>query len=145
VGATWTDAPGETAGQFLASLAAGRARVGGVHGGAGAVIGDVYGVIGRYVGSLLGMGPQDHGLVARTLCLAFSLASLPFQFIPAVIAHSTVRQQSRVVARVVDELAATLHRAAATTAIEPDQPATSAIETDQRATDVAQENTLLSA
>lgn len=105
IGTTWTEAPGETPQEFLASLAAGRSRVGGVHGGAGAVIRDVYGVIGRYVGSLLGVGPQDHGVVARALCLAFSAGSLPFQSIPALIALSTVRRQSRVVARAIEELA----------------------------------------
>ncbi len=106
IGTTWTEAPGETPEAFLTSLAAGRSHVGGRHGGAGPVIGDVYGVIGRYVGSLLGVGPQDHGILARPLCLAFSAGSLPFQFIPALIALSTVRRQSRVVARAIEELAA---------------------------------------
>jgi predicted metal-dependent phosphoesterase TrpH len=110
VATTWTEADGETPEAFLASLAARRSRVGGLHGGAGAVIGDVYGVIGRYVGSLLGVGPQDHGAIARTLCLAFSAGSLPFQFIPALIALSTVRRQSRAVARAIDDLASTFDR-----------------------------------
>lgn len=119
VGTTWTEAPGETAAEFLASLAAGRSGVGGVHGGAGAVIGDIYGVIGRYVGSLLGIGPQDHGPVARTLCLAFSAGTLPFQFIPALIGAATTRRQARVVARVVEELTPVLEaRLAAATAPE---------------------------
>jgi predicted metal-dependent phosphoesterase TrpH len=104
IGTTWTEAEGETPDAFLASLAAGRARVGGVHGGAGAIVGDVYGVIGRYVGSLLGIGPQDHGAVERALCLAFSAASLPLQFIPALIALSTTRRQARTVARAIEEL-----------------------------------------
>ncbi len=110
VGTTWTEAQGEMPDEFLASLAAGRARVGGVHGGAGPVVGDVYGVIARYVGSLLGVGPQDHGPVARSLCLAFSAGSLPFQFIPALIALSTVRRQSRVVGHAIDELGPSLAR-----------------------------------
>lgn len=108
VGTSWTEAAGDTPEAFLASLAAGQSWVGGAHGGAGAVIGDVYGVIGRYVGSLLGVGPRDHAPLARTLCLAFSAVSLPFQFVPALIALATVQRQSRVVARAIDELASSL-------------------------------------
>lgn len=120
VGTSWTEAEGETPAAFLANLAAGRARAGGVHGGTSVITGDIYGVIRRYAGSLLGVGPQDHGPVARTLCLAFTAATLPGQFIPALIAAQTTRRQARVLARVLDELAPLLDR---------DRPAQPAIET----------------
>ncbi len=52
VGRTWTEAPGLTAADFLASLTAGLGRPGGDHGGEFAVIGDTYGVVGRYMASV---------------------------------------------------------------------------------------------
>lgn len=76
VGTTWTEAEGSTASAFLASLSTGRTRVGGRHGGAGAVTGDIYGVISRYLASLAGVGPQDHAPVARALCLALDRKSV---------------------------------------------------------------------
>ena len=50
------------------------------------VAADAYGVIVRYAASLAGVGPQDHGACHRAACLAFTAASLPFQFLPLAMA-----------------------------------------------------------
>ncbi len=47
VGTTWTAAPGATREEFLANVAAGRGRVGGVHGGTLQLAADIYGVIAQ--------------------------------------------------------------------------------------------------
>jgi predicted metal-dependent phosphoesterase TrpH len=97
VGTTWTEAPGDSRESFLASLRAGRATPGGVHGHSGAVARDAYAVIGSYVASLAGFGPRDHGLQHRALCLGFSLVSLPAQFLPlALVWRSKVREAETV-------------------------------------------------
>ena len=54
VGTTWTAAPGRTRDEFLANVAAGRGRVGGVHGSTMQLAGDIYGVIAQYWLSLVG-------------------------------------------------------------------------------------------
>jgi predicted metal-dependent phosphoesterase TrpH len=86
IGSTWTEAPGRNREEFLESLKYGRSRAGGAHGGAATVAGDTYGVIGSFMGSLLGAGPRDHAGWHRTACLAFAGLSLPFQFLPLMIA-----------------------------------------------------------
>jgi predicted metal-dependent phosphoesterase TrpH len=86
VGRTWTEAPGRTREEFLASLKRGCGRPGGVHGDAAAVYGDAYGVVGRYIASLFGFGPHDLLGWRRAACLAFSVVSLPGQFLPIAIA-----------------------------------------------------------
>ena len=47
---------------------------------------EIYGVVARYMASLAGFGPCAQPLPRRIGCLAFSAASLPFQFIPLVAA-----------------------------------------------------------
>jgi len=97
IGTTWTEAPGDSRESFLASLRAGRAAPGGVHGHAAAVARDAYAVIGSYVASLAGFGPRDHGLRHRALCLGFSLVSLPAQFLPlALVWRSKLREAETV-------------------------------------------------
>ncbi len=86
VGRTWTEAPGRNREEFLDSLKRGLGRPGGDHGTAATVAGDAYGVIRSYLGSLVGLGPRDHAGWHRAGCLAFSGVSLPFQFMPMVIA-----------------------------------------------------------
>jgi predicted metal-dependent phosphoesterase TrpH len=98
IGRTWTEAPGTTATEFLASLAAGRSRPAGAHGSAAAVAGDVYGVIARYAASLYGRGPRDHRGWHRALCAVLVAASLPAQFLPAAIAAIGKSRESRAVA-----------------------------------------------
>jgi predicted metal-dependent phosphoesterase TrpH len=105
IGRTWTAAEGETAADFLLALTARRTQPGGVHGSIAAVAADAYGVVGRYCGSLLGIGPQDHGLLRRAACLAFSVVSSPAQFVPiALVAHGK-RGEAREVRRLAHALA----------------------------------------
>jgi predicted metal-dependent phosphoesterase TrpH len=104
VGRTWTAAPGRTAAEYLASLRAGCGQVGGAHGDAGAVAADAYGVIASYAGSLIGIGPRDHALLRRVLCLLFTIGSAPCQFLPYVIAAGGKRAERRTVARAAREI-----------------------------------------
>jgi predicted metal-dependent phosphoesterase TrpH len=99
VGLTWTSAPGSTRDEFLSNVAAGLGVAGGAHGGVGAVAGDAYGVVGRYVAALAGGGPRDVTSWRRAACLAFAGASVPFQFVPLVIAASRKAAERREVDR----------------------------------------------
>ena len=96
VGATWTEAPGETPDAFLASLRAGAGRPGGAHGTALGVACDAYCVIARFMASLVGFGPQDHAPLHRAFCVAFSLGSLPFQFLPVVMLARAKRHEAAI-------------------------------------------------
>ena len=104
VGTTWTAAPGADAAGFLASLAAGRSEVGGLHGHAWAVARDAYVVIGSYVASLLGFGPRDHAPLHRAGCLLFAFVSAPAQFLPYAIALAGKRAEQREVRRALEAL-----------------------------------------
>ena len=106
VGRTWTEVPGATnAAEFLSGLRNGRCRPGGDHGGTFALAGDVYGVVFKYMASLCGIGARDHAGLDRLGCAAFSVVSLPFQFIPLLVASIAKSRERRVVSRVADELA----------------------------------------
>jgi predicted metal-dependent phosphoesterase TrpH len=93
VGATWTEAPGETPEAYLASVRAGAGRPGGSHGTALGVAYDAYCVIGRFMASLVGIGPQNHAPAHRAFCVLFSLGSLPFQFLPVVMLARAKRHE----------------------------------------------------
>jgi predicted metal-dependent phosphoesterase TrpH len=99
IGLTWTEAPGRNREEFLESLKNGRGRAGGRHGAVTAVAGDTYGVIRRYVASLAGFGPRDHGRWHRAGCMAFVAASLPFQFLPLAIALVGKARETHAVSR----------------------------------------------
>ena len=104
IGRTWTEAPGRTAADFLESLQKGLGQACGAHGGTGAVAGDAYGVVSRYCASLFGFWPSNHTPVHRAGCIAFSLVSLPGQFLPWMIPAFGKRRERRIVAEVVSEL-----------------------------------------
>jgi predicted metal-dependent phosphoesterase TrpH len=106
IGRTWTEAPGTTASEFLASLSAGLGRPGGRHGGASAVAGDTYGVIGRYTASVYGWGPRDHAGWHRAACAFVIVALVPMQFLPAVVAAVGKSRERRAVAAAIERLAA---------------------------------------
>jgi predicted metal-dependent phosphoesterase TrpH len=106
IGRTWTEAPGTTAAEFLASLSAGLGRPGGRHGGSAAVAADTYGVVGRYAASIYGCGPADHAGWHRAVCAFLIAASVPVQFLPAVVAAIGKSRERRTVARALDTLAA---------------------------------------
>jgi predicted metal-dependent phosphoesterase TrpH len=113
VGLTWTTAPGRTREEFLWSLEHGLGRPGGRHGTAATVAGDVYGVIASYIGSLAGLRPSDHRSWRRAGCLAFAVASLPFQFLPLVIAAAGKLDERREVHHACAYVAAAVESAAA--------------------------------
>jgi predicted metal-dependent phosphoesterase TrpH len=104
VGRTWTEAPGRTAADFLDSLKKGLGQACGAHGGTHAVAGDAYGVVSRYCGSLVGLWPSDHTPLHRAGCIAFSVVSLPGQFLPWMIPAFGKRRERRIVAEVTAEL-----------------------------------------
>jgi predicted metal-dependent phosphoesterase TrpH len=113
VGRTWTTAPGRTAAEFLDSLRNGLGEPGGLHGGTRAVAGDAYGVVARYCASLFGLGPSDHAPLHRAGCMAFSIVSLPGQFLPLLIPAAGKRRERRIVAEATRELEPLLRGAAA--------------------------------
>jgi predicted metal-dependent phosphoesterase TrpH len=114
IGLTWTEAAGRTREEFLDSLREGRSQPGGAHGGAGAVARDAYAVIGSYVASLAGFGPRDHDAGHRALCLAFSVVSLPAQFLPLALVWRGKRREARTVRDASTAAAAWLDRRART-------------------------------
>ena len=95
IGTTYTEAPGTTREEFLQSLRAGRARPGGRHGSAWREAREIYGVIGRYWATLLGAGRQEISWPRRTLGLAFSTCTVPFEFSPLVVAALHKRREAR--------------------------------------------------
>ncbi len=97
IGRTWTEAPGASRDEYLASVAAGSGRPCGAHGSAATVARDAYGVITSFAASLVGVGPADHAPLHRALCLAFVVLSLPFEFLPVVVAGAGKRQERRYV------------------------------------------------
>src|SRR5579864_3700161 len=95
IGTTYTEAPGSTRDEFLQNLRAGRARAGGRHGSAWREAREIYGVVGRYWATLLGAGRQDLSWRRRTLGLAFSAFSMPFEFSPLIVAALHKRNEAR--------------------------------------------------
>jgi predicted metal-dependent phosphoesterase TrpH len=107
VGRTWTEAPGRTAAEFLASLRQGLGRAGGAHGGAATIAADAYGVVARYAASVFGWGPRDHSGWHRAACALFVVGSLPLQFLPVAIAAAGKRREARTVAAAAERLSST--------------------------------------
>jgi predicted metal-dependent phosphoesterase TrpH len=95
IGTTYTEAPGRTRDEFLQSLRAGRARACGRHGSTWREAREIYGVVGRYWATLFGAGRQDLSWPRRTLGLAFSALSMPFEFSPLVVAALHKRDERR--------------------------------------------------
>ena len=91
--------PAAIATSSCAAFATGAGLPGGRDGTMFTVAGDAYGVIVRYVASLAGLGPRDHGALHRAACLAFTAVSLPFQFLPLAIALAGKSRELRTVGR----------------------------------------------
>jgi len=106
IGTTWTEAPGRTRDEFLDSVRAGRGVPGGAHGTAATVAGDAHGVVASYMASLVTGRPHDVRSWRRAACLAFVAVSLPFQFMPIVVAARSKAGERRA----VDALMRTLDR-----------------------------------
>jgi predicted metal-dependent phosphoesterase TrpH len=112
IGRTWTEAPGQTAAEFLEALRNGLGAPGGAHGGTHVIAGDAYGVIARYCGSLFGMYPSDHTAIRRAACIAFAIVSLPGQFLPWVIPALSKRRERAMVEELTQHLHTLLHAGA---------------------------------
>jgi predicted metal-dependent phosphoesterase TrpH len=101
VGTTWTEAPGRTRDEYLDSLRRGLGRPGGAHGSTLTIARDAYSVIGSYVAALAGFGPRDVRSWRRAACLVFSAVSLPFQFLPLVIAARSKAGERRAIDQLI--------------------------------------------
>ena len=86
VGTTYTEAPGRTREEFLASLMEGRTEVGGAHGGRGRLLVEIYGSIVNHWRGLVGLERHEITAAERLGSIVCSALLLPFQFIPGVIA-----------------------------------------------------------
>ena len=107
VGRTWTEAPATTRDTFLAALKAGNATVGGSHGSAARMAAEIYSVIGSYWLGLLGLHRHDLSAADRLVGAAFSVVSLPVQFIPAIVAAVQKARERSTVGRARHEWDAT--------------------------------------
>jgi predicted metal-dependent phosphoesterase TrpH len=99
VATAFTEAPGSTREEFLASLKRGESRPGGAHGTTIRLAFEIYGVICNYWGALLGMRPSGLTRSERASGIAWSLLSLPFQFSPLLVTVAQKRGERRRVAR----------------------------------------------
>ena len=99
VGTTYTEAPASSRDEFLASLTNGDSRVGGRHGSTWVLASEIYGVIFNYWASLLGVRGEDLVGKERLRDLSLSAVSLPFQFVPFVVAAAQKAAESRRLAR----------------------------------------------
>jgi predicted metal-dependent phosphoesterase TrpH len=98
IGTTYTEAPGSNREEFLASLKAGAASVGGRHGSALREAREIYGVVAMYWASLFGYGRQSLSWRRRTFGIAFSAVSMPFEFMPLAVAVVHKRGEARRIA-----------------------------------------------
>src|SRR5262249_55566361 len=101
-GTPWPEALGRTGEEFLDSAGRGLGIAGGAHGTAATIAADAYGVIAKYIAALAGFGPRDLPPLRHAACLAFAIGSLPFQFIPLVLAARSKAGERRA----IDALAA---------------------------------------
>jgi len=104
VGTTFTEAPGVTREEYLASIREGRAVVGGCHGGLWRATSEIYSVIVSFWLSLVGLERQDLRPHRRLASALASLALLPAQFVPAIVAVELKRREAQRVGRVRAEL-----------------------------------------
>jgi predicted metal-dependent phosphoesterase TrpH len=131
IGTTYTEAPGSTREDFFGALRGGLARPGGVHGTAWREAREIYSVIANYWMELVGARRHDLSALRRTLGLAFSLVSLPFEFFPMAAAVMHKRDERARVAAFAREWASAVHNAAAFAAARGPMIAQSAVELPQ--------------
>jgi hypothetical protein len=119
IATTYTEAPGHTRDEFLASLRAGRTTVSGRHGGTARIATEIYGVVFNYWAALLGFGRRDMSAGRRAVGVAWSLASLPFEFVPLLVAALQKRSESRRIAEFRAEWRARTEARPTTTGVDP--------------------------
>jgi len=95
VGTTYTEALASSRDEFLTSLTNGDSRVAGRHGSTWVMASEIYGVIFNYWASLLGVRGEDLVGKERLRDLSLSAVSLPFQFVPFVVAAVQKAAESR--------------------------------------------------
>jgi predicted metal-dependent phosphoesterase TrpH len=95
VGTTYTEVPARSREEFLENLSKGNSRVGGQHGSTLVLASEIYGVIFSYWGSLLGLGKADLLGKQRLRDIGLSALSVPFQFIPFLVAAASKTGESR--------------------------------------------------
>src|SRR3990172_60481 len=101
VATTYTEAPASSREEFLESLRQGRSRVGGRHGSTCVLASEIHGVIFNYWASLLGLRRHDLLGYDRLRDIGLSAVSLPFQFIPFLVAAAKKTAESRRLARLL--------------------------------------------
>jgi predicted metal-dependent phosphoesterase TrpH len=95
VGTTYTETEGRTREDFLANVRAGRARAGGRHGTTWDIAVEIYGVVGCYWQALAGLRRHDLSWARRLVGVGWSVASLPAEFVPIVVAVSQKTGETR--------------------------------------------------
>ncbi len=95
VGTTYTEVRAGSREEFLEKLKRGESRVGGRDGSTFVLAGEIYGVILSYWGSLLGLGKSDLVGFDRMRDVGISALSLPFQFLPFLIAAGKKSGEAR--------------------------------------------------
>jgi predicted metal-dependent phosphoesterase TrpH len=98
IGRTYTEAEGGNREDFLRNIRIGRSRVGGAHGSALGVAAEIYGVVSRYWATLAGFGRPDLSWQTRVVGAVCSVASIPVEFLPLLIAVLQKRVEARTVA-----------------------------------------------
>lgn len=132
IGTTYTEVQGSAPRDFLPNLRAGGARAGGRHGSVRREAREIYGVVGNYWASLLGRRRDDLSWGRRALGLAFSLASMPGEFSPLLIAALDKRSEARRVSAYRREWERHRSRHADVTAASPaDLPMVSSVATER--------------
>jgi len=86
IGTTYTESPATTREEFMDDVRAGRARVCGAHGGVVRMMAEVYASIFTFWRSLAGLERHDLTAGQRVQGALYSIALLPFQFLPAAVA-----------------------------------------------------------
>jgi predicted metal-dependent phosphoesterase TrpH len=98
IGSTYTEARGADWREFLGNVRDGRSHVAGAHGTAGSVAVEIYGVVAKYWATLAGFGRPDLSWSRRILGGVCTIASIPVQFLPLLIATLQKRSEARTVA-----------------------------------------------
>ncbi len=104
IAAAYTESPGGTPQEFLDGLKRGESRAAGAHGTTGRLAYEIYGVVFNYWAALLGVHPAGLTPHERVRAIAYSIVSLPFQFMPLLVTMAQKRDERRRMARLQRDL-----------------------------------------